>query len=191
MQDAKQKIWAVLRFFFPKRILPLHLLPQPTHHPLHPETIRIWFPPSLSSRSFDEYEARWIMDVLNEGHRVKAVPIEQEADWEVRLETQRHIDRLTTHVGVSATFAHVTPKVTLISLDDWTQNPRGAFLGLPQWRRYLIHYEMARAFNLQSTAFRSIKDKCFNNYMMRGAESDWLHKNDKNYIEEVVKAPYR
>lgn len=140
----------------------------------------ICFPPSESSRDFTLDEKLFIHRVLNGPnawpYKWKVTLNPREADWLISLESQWYIDLVSDIHRHSATFALLTPKVTMISLDEWLKcpDPKDAFDGLIGFRKYLLLLECARAFKIDTTAFRSANTTSFNNKLIFNNNSEWL-----------------
>lgn len=112
-----------------------------------------------------------------------------EADWDLRLETQRYIDRGSDLMGHSATFRMVTPKITMLSLDHWgaIPSPRSAFGNdLFVARRHMLLLELARAFRIPSAAFReAVNSTSHNNIFLNGSTEGWLNEDDKTFNDPL------
>ena len=146
---------------------------------------KLWIERSTSCRDFSQDEILFLFATLNNpgawGDKWVGAKDRISSEWCVRLETQRYIDRVSELQGHSATYRHVTPKVTLFSLDDWCEvpHPKAAFQDLLAYRRFLILFECGRAMNLTATHFRDLKKTSVNNIMMYEAENtEWLHEKD-------------
>lgn len=141
---------------------------------------RVFFQKSDSCRNLLPTEINFILDVIWGEHKdVRVAILSREADWTIRLETQRYIDRYSNIHGSSASFPRVTPKVTLLSLEDWTErpDPKTAFQSQYEYRRFLILQEFARTFQIPNTLFRSSAEYSFNNELIMGASnSEWMIK---------------
>lgn len=139
---------------------------------------RIFFQASESCRNLTQEEIGFILDVLWEHDKtLKVGIIWGECQWAIRLETQRYIDAISDIQGGSATFPLVTPKVTLLSLEDWSERPepKKAFSSQLAYRRFLILREYYRAFRIPNTVFVDSQVGSFNNYLIRGAgNSEWM-----------------
>lgn len=142
---------------------------------------RLFFERSVSCRDIRPDEINFIFDVLNRDNswniKWKPAIVKGESDWTIRLETQFYIDQLSSLHGHSASYPLVTPKITLLSLDEWVNipEPRSVFDGLYSYRRYLVLLECARAFRLKAPLFRSAETYSLNNRMIEGAEkTDWM-----------------
>lgn len=144
---------------------------------------RVFFQKSDSCRSLLPAEINFILDAIWAEHKdVRIALLSGEADWTIRLETQRYIDRYSDIHGSSASFPRVTPKVTLLSLDEWTERPypKTAFKTQFEYRRFLVLREFARAFQIPNTVFRSSAEYSFNNELIKDASnSEWMIKDYK------------
>lgn len=144
---------------------------------------RVFFQKSESCRSLTPEDISFILDVLwKENTHIRTAIVIGEADWTIRLETQRYIDRYSDIHGSSASFPCVTPKVTLLSLEEWIERPepKTAFYCQTSFRRFLILQEFARAFQVPNTLFRSSAIGSFNNEMIKDASnSEWMIKDYK------------
>jgi hypothetical protein len=145
---------------------------------------RIFFQTSESCRNLTQDEIGFILDVLWEQVKdLKIALVWGEAAWAIRLETQRYIDGISNIEGTSVSFPLVTPRVTLLSLEDWNQipEPRNTFTSLLSYRRFLIVREYHRAFRISSRVFMSSTEFSVNNHLIRGAgNSEWLVKGYKS-----------
>lgn len=141
---------------------------------------RVFFQSSESCRNLTETDIKFIIDVIwAEDRHMRVAFVEKEADWLIRLETQRYIDRYSNIHGSSASFPRVTPKVTLLSLEDWMERPepKTAFRSQYDYRRFLILDEYARAFQIPNTLFRGSTTYSFNNELIKDASnSEWMIK---------------
>lgn len=141
---------------------------------------KVFFEKSESCRDLLPVEISFILDVIwGENSQMRVAILRREADWTIRLETQRYIDRYSNIHGSSASFPRVTPKVTLLSLEDWLDRPepKSAFQSQYEYRRFLVLQEFARAFQIPNTLFRSSAEYSFNNELIMGASnSEWMIK---------------
>lgn len=139
---------------------------------------RIFFQESQSCRSLTADEIGFILDIVWEHDKqLKIALVWGEAAWSIRLETQRYIDSISNILGSSASFPLVTPKVTVLSLEEWESRPepKNAFSNQLAFRRFLIMREYYRAFQIPNFVFMNSQVGSFNNHLIRGAgNSEWL-----------------
>ena len=139
---------------------------------------RIFFQASESCRNLTQEEIGFILDVLWEQEKgLKIGLVWGESIWAIRLETQRYIDNISNIQGTSVSFPLVTPKVTLLSLEELTERPepKKAFSSQVTFRKFLLLREYHRAFLIPNTVFMSSVDFSVNNHLIRGAgNSEWM-----------------
>jgi hypothetical protein len=141
---------------------------------------RIFFQRSESCRNLTQDEIGVILHILWEHDKtLKIALLWREATWSIRLETQRYIDNMSHIHGTSVSFPLVTPRVTMLSLEEWTERPepRQAFSSQVTFRRFLILREYHRVFRIPNTIFMSSTEFSMNNHLIQGASnSEWLVK---------------
>lgn len=139
---------------------------------------RIFFQESESCRNLTQDEIGFILDILWEHDKTLKIGMTwRESAWAIRLETQRYIDAISNIEGTSASFPLVTPRVTLLSLEEWTDRPepKKAFSSQVTFRRFLLLREYHRAFRIPNTVFMSSAEFSVNNHLIRGAgNSEWM-----------------
>lgn len=140
--------------------------------------VKVFFQPSESCRSLNIDEIGFILDVLWEQHKdIKIAAVVQESDWSIRLETQRYIDSVSEYFGTSMGFHLTTPKITLISLDEWNEQlePASAFQGILPYRRFLIVREYYRVFRIPNKLFIGSDKVSINNRFIHGlVDTEWM-----------------
>ena len=145
---------------------------------------RVFFQKSDSCRNLSPEDISFILEVLwKENAHIRTASLIGESDWTIRLETQRYIDRYSNIHGCSASFPYVTPKITLLSLEEWTERPepKSAFYSQISFRKFLILREYYKAFRIPNTLFRGSADGSFNNEMIKDASnSEWMIKDYKS-----------
>ena len=145
---------------------------------------RIFFQTSQSCRNLTQDEIGFILDVLWEQDKtLKIGMVWGESAWAIRLETQRYIDAISNIEGTSASFPLVTPRVTLLSLEEWTDRPepKKAFSSQVTFRRFLILREYYRSFRIPNTVFMTSTEFSVNNHLIRGAgNAEWMVKDCKS-----------
>lgn len=157
-------------------------------------TKRIFFQRSESCRDLHQDEIGFILDTLWEFDKTwKIALVWGEATWAIRLETQRYIDNMSNINGSSASFPLVTPKVTMLSLEEWTERPEPKCLfSQTSFRKFLILQEYHRAMRIPNTLFRDTQNYSFNNRLIQGAvNSEWLVKECKSSSRTKWEGPYR
>lgn len=144
---------------------------------------RIFFQKSESCRDLTQDEMGFILDTVWEFDKTWRISmVWREAMWAIRLETQRYIDGFSNIQGSSASFPLVTPKVTMLSLEEWTNRPEPrTIFSQVSFRKFLIIQELHRAMRIPNTLFRDTTNYSFNNRLIQGAvNSDWLVKECKS-----------
>lgn len=143
-------------------------------------TKRIFFQRSESCRDLTPEEIGFILDVIWQHDKEwKVAVLSGEAEWSIRLETQRYIDFHSNVHGSSVSFPLVTPKITLLSLEEWTERPepKSAFTSQVNFRKFLLLREYYKSFRIPNTLFRNSNEESFNNIFIKDASnSDWMIK---------------
>ena len=147
-------------------------------------TRRIFFQESDSCRSLTADEIGFILDIIWEhDKKMKIALVFGEALWSIRLETQKYIDEISNLQGSSVSFPLVTPKITLLSLEEWTDRPepKNVFYSQVAFRRFLLLREYHRAFRIPNSIFQSSMEGSVNNNLITGASaSQWLVEGYKS-----------
>ena len=139
---------------------------------------RIFFQKSESCRNLTTDEIGFILDVLWEHDKELKIGLGWgESAWAIRLETQKYIDYHSNIQGTSASFPLVTPKITMLALEEWTERPepKKAFSSQVTFRKFLLLREYHRAFQIPNTVFVNSDVFSVNNYLIVGAaNSEWM-----------------
>lgn len=156
-------------------------------------TKRIFFQRSESCRDLTTEEIGFILDVIwQHDNEWKIALVFGEAEWSIRLETQKCIDFYSNIHGTSVSFPLVTPKITLLSLEEWTDRPepKSAFTSQVNFRKFLLLREYYKTFRIPNSLFRNSNEESFNNVLIKDAvNSDWMVKDYTSFSR--TKSDYR